>query len=119
MVSDDKTAIQLPNKIEIYQDQSGRSPFEKWRKKLKGNLGAAVDQALDRVRDGRTIKVKTYDGKVGAIVLTWPTKIRIYFGLDDDNTIVLLGGDENSQNKDIDQAKICWEDYISRGDEDG
>lgn len=116
MVADDKTSIQLPKNVEVYQDATGKSPFEKWRKKQKGERGAAIDQALDRVRDGKTVKVKSYDGKVGAIVLSWPTKLRIYYGLADDNTIVLLGGDEDSQDKDIDQAKRCWEDYVSGGD---
>jgi putative addiction module killer protein len=119
MVADDKTAIQLPKNIEIYQDSSRRSPFEKWRNKLKGNLGAPVDQALDRVKASETVKVKSYDGKVGAIILSWPRKLRIYYGLLADNTIVLMGGDEDAQNRDIDQAKLYWEDYISRGDKDG
>ncbi len=43
MVSDDKTAAQLPKNIEIYLDMSGKSPFEKWRHKQKGNRGAAID----------------------------------------------------------------------------
>ena len=48
MVADDKTAIQLPKMIEVYQDASGKSPFEKWRQKQKGNRGAALDEALHR-----------------------------------------------------------------------
>ena len=119
MVADDKIAIQLPKKIEVYQDTGGRSPFEKWRKKQKGSRGAAIDEALDRVRDSKTVKVKSYDGKVGAIIINWPTKLRIYYGLADDNTVVLLGGDEDSQNTDINQAKHYWEDFVTRGDHDG
>ncbi len=119
MIAGDKTAIQLPKKIEIYQDREGRAPFERWRHKQKGNRGAAIDQALDRVRDGKTVKAKSYDGRVGAIILTWPTKLRIYFGLADDLTLILLGGDEGSQDEDIEQAKRCWEDFVTRGQEDG
>ncbi len=119
MVADDKTSIQLPKKIEVYQDARGKSPFEKWRQKQKGNRGAAIDEALDRVRDGKTVKVKSYDGKVGAIIINWPTKLRIYYGLADDNTVVLLGGDEDYQNQDIDRAKGYWEDFVTRGDRDG
>ncbi|MDQ3232723.1 MAG: hypothetical protein M3Q07_12970 [Pseudobdellovibrionaceae bacterium] len=119
MVAGDKIAIQLPNKIEVYQDSSGKSPFEKWRQKQKGNRGAAIDEALDRVRDGKTVKVKSYDGRVGAIIINWPTKLRIYYGLADDNTVVLLGGDEDSQDTDITLAKRYWEDFVTRGDKDG
>jgi putative addiction module killer protein len=119
MIAGDKTAIQLPRNIEIYQDRVGKAPFERWRLKQKGNRGAAIDEALDRVRDGKTVKVKGYDGRVGAIILTWPTKLRIYFGLADDLTLVLLGGDEGSQDEDIEQAKVCWEDYLTRVQRDG
>ncbi len=119
MVADDKTSIQLPKKIGVYQDSSGKSPFEKWRQKQKGNRGAAIDEALDRVRDGKTVKVKSYGGRVGAIIINWPTKLRIYYGLADDNTVVLLGGDEDSQETDINQAKRYWEDFDTRGNQDG
>lgn len=119
MVADDKIAIQLPKNIVVYQDNKGRAPFEKWRRKLKGNLGAAVDQTLDRVLKGETVKVKSYDGKVGAIILTWPRKLRIYYGLLDDHTIILLGGDEYAQKQDIDHACSYWEDYTSGGEKDG
>jgi putative addiction module killer protein len=39
---------------------------------------------------------------------------RVYFGEDAGNIVVLLsGGDKKSQQKDIIQAKVYWEEYLN------
>ncbi|MDI1230898.1 MAG: hypothetical protein PSU93_07110 [Methylobacter sp.] len=39
---------------------------------------------------------------------------RVYFGEQDNQIVVLLcGGDKASQNKDIEQAKIYWQEYLN------
>jgi len=117
MVADDKIAIVLPTIVKKYVIKSGKCPFDQWMKKhKKSNIGVAVDQVLDRVESGYTVKVKAYGGKVGAIILSWPRKIRIYYGVDDDSTIVLLGGDDSDQTGDINNAKKYWKDYLSNED---
>lgn len=41
---------------------------------------------------------------------------RVYFGEDDGNIVILLcGGDKNSQNQDIKNAKDYWRDYKNNG----
>lgn len=119
MVAKDKSAALLPSKIKKYVKDNGDCPFDRWRKKQRGHRGAAVDEALDRIAGGRAVKIKSYGGKIGAIILTWPTKIRIYYGLDDDATIVLLGGDDSAQSDDINRATDHWNDYLERGKENG
>jgi putative addiction module killer protein len=43
---------------------------------------------------------------------------RVYFGENGDDIVILLcGGDKSSQDKDIQQAKIYWQEYLSN-DED-
>jgi putative addiction module killer protein len=43
---------------------------------------------------------------------------RVYFGENGNDIVILLcGGDKGSQDKDIQQAKIYWEEYLSN-DED-
>jgi len=115
MVAADKIAVVLPSEIHVYKKIDGKSPFDKWLKKhSKSNIGASVDQALERVRCGKAVKVKSYEGKIGAIVLSWPKKIRIYYGVDSDNTIILLGGGESGQTTDIKNALGYWRDYCER-----
>jgi putative addiction module killer protein len=39
---------------------------------------------------------------------------RVYFGENGNDIVILLcGGDKGSQDKDIQQAKIYWEEYLS------
>jgi len=39
---------------------------------------------------------------------------RVYFGEEGDTVVVLLmGGDKNTQKKDIEKAKIYWKEYQS------
>jgi putative addiction module killer protein len=39
---------------------------------------------------------------------------RVYFGENGDDIVILLcGGDKSSQEKDIQQAKIYWQEYLS------
>ena len=41
---------------------------------------------------------------------------RVYFGEDEDNIVILLcGGDKDSQNQDIKNAKEYWRDYKNNG----
>jgi putative addiction module killer protein len=38
---------------------------------------------------------------------------RVYFGEDANSVVVLLcGGDKGSQNQDIKQAKVYWQEYL-------
>ena len=39
---------------------------------------------------------------------------RVYFGERSNEVVVLLcGGDKSNQNKDIQQAKVYWQEYLS------
>jgi putative addiction module killer protein len=43
---------------------------------------------------------------------------RVYFGENGNDIVILLcGGDKGSQDKDIQQAKIYWEEYLSNEEE--
>jgi putative addiction module killer protein len=36
---------------------------------------------------------------------------RVYFGIDENEVVLLGGGDKRTQVSDIRKAKECWEDY--------
>lgn len=117
MVAEDKTATILPTNIKVFIDESGRAPFNYWLKKQNIATQHYVMTKLSRVTQGKTVRVKSY-GTIGGIVLSYPTKIRIYYGLDDNNTILLLGGDSTRQSNDIMKAKTHWNNYkaLKKGD---
>jgi putative component of toxin-antitoxin plasmid stabilization module len=115
VVADDKKLIKLPSDVEVYKSSDGSAPFNRWLKKQKGHRCTAVETALDLVKRGTAVKVKGYTGNIGAIILVWPTKMRIYYGVDPNTrTIILLGGDEAGQTEDLVKAQDCWNDYKSR-----
>lgn len=110
MAAGDKIGIVLPINLKIYIDSDGNEPFTRWLKKQNKTTQHFVNTKLARVKQGKTVKVKAY-GPIGGIVLSHPTKIRLYYGLDADNTIMLLGGGAERQTRDIDKAKSHWQDY--------
>ena len=114
MVAADKKLVKLPRDVRIYETSDGDRPFDHWLKKQKGNRNTAVKAAFQQILQGKAVKVKSYSGNIGAIVLFWPTKLRIYYGIDQDETIVLLGGDEDGQTADLDKSRAYWSDYKSR-----
>ena len=113
MVAIDKKLVILPRNVKKYVKRDGKCPFDKWLEKQDQGAKAVIDAALDKVLAGTAVKVKSYDGRVGAIVLSFPKKLRIYYGIEDDDTIILLGGDERKQSDDINKAKEFWEEYIT------
>jgi putative addiction module killer protein len=93
--------------IEIceYLDSTGRSPFAKWSSALPVTAAAKVTTALERMAAGHRSNVK---GDFGP-------GYRIYFGQDGDTLVILLaGGTKARQQRDIEQAKLRWRDYLVR-----
>jgi putative addiction module killer protein len=41
---------------------------------------------------------------------------RVYFGIDENEIVLLGGGDKRTQEADILRAKKCWEDYNAEAD---
>lgn len=110
MATGDKIGLVLPINLKVYIDSNGNEPFTRWLKKQDKTTQHFVYTKLARVKQGKVVKVKAY-GPICGIVLSYPTKIRLYCGLDADNTIMLLGGGADRQSKDIEKAKSHWQDY--------
>lgn len=100
-------------KIELYIDDTGRSPFKDWYEDLDRSLQMRVEarlariSAFDNLGDHKNLK----DG-IFELRFILHAGIRIYFGLEQDKIIILLiGGNKNSQTKDIEKAKYFWKIY--------
>ncbi len=94
----------------------GREPFEDWIQKLPATTRAIIDLRIDRVVMGGAKKnVRNLKDGVFEIKIDYGPGFRVYFAEPNMNLILLLlGGDKDSQFKDIVRAKKLWRDYAQR-----
>jgi putative addiction module killer protein len=96
---------------------SNRSePFEDSMKDLPPKTRAIIDLHIDRVVMGGAKKnVKNLKDGIFEIKIDYGPGYRVYFGELNRNLIVLLiGGDKDSQFRDILRAKKLWREYAQK-----
>ncbi len=102
------------SQIEIYTDKTGKSPFERWFRKLNSEAAAEITFAVKRIELG-TAQFKTVGKGVQEVRVDFGPGYRIYVGRRGDKLVVLLGGGTKSskskQNLDIQAAHKAWADY--------
>ena len=87
--------------IREYIKEDGSIPFKRWFDRLGYQAAAKVSIALARLETGNTSNIKWFSG-LGEYKINWGPGYRIYFLLEGDNLIVLLGGGtKKRQQKDI------------------
>lgn len=96
----------------VYKTQDNKEPFVKWLFTLRDKTTRHhIETRIDRVRQGNYGDHKRFQGIV-ELRLDFGKGYRLYCGEDGHTLVVLLmGGDKNSQNKDIKKALDCWRDY--------
>jgi putative addiction module killer protein len=76
------------------------------------SFSRAVDARLTRVRDGNFGDHKSVGEGVFEIRIPKGPGLRVYYALDGDRMVILLGGgDKSTQSKDIKAAKELWRSY--------
>lgn len=102
-----------PREIEFYRTQNGRIPFTKWFESLRDTrVQARIEARLVLLEAGNFGDYRSVGRGVFELRVHIGAGYRIYFG-EVDNTVVLLlcGGDKSSQQRDIERAKMYWQDY--------
>lgn len=101
--------------IITYQTKSGKIPFDEWVYGLRDKkTRRRIFSRIIRLEHGHYGDYKAVGDGVMELRLFFGAGYRVYFGEHGDKLIVLLvGGDKKSQNKDIQQAKAYWKDYLS------
>src|SRR3954447_25024595 len=98
--------------IRYYVTASGKSPFAEWFEELDAAASARIVRALARIEQGNLSNVKGVGEGVLEYRIDFGPGYRIYFGRDGETIIVLLtGGTKKRQQRDIDTAHVCWQDY--------
>ncbi len=102
-----------PREIQYYRTSDGQRPFIKWLESIPNtNTQARIQARLERLEDGNFGDCQSVGDGVFELRIHFGAGYRIYFG-QVGNTIVLLlcGGDKSSQTRDIERAKIYWQEY--------
>ena len=98
-----------------YHDRAGCSPFREWFDKLNSEASRKVTTALYRVGLGNLSNAKSVGAGVYECRIHFGSGYRVYFGRQDDVTVILLGGGtKQRQSNDIKLAIERWEDYKRR-----
>ena len=105
-----------PKQLEEYLTPQGRSPLAEWLNQLKDRKARArLRVRLDRLSLGNFGDCKSLGGSVHELRIDYGPGYRVYFGQSGEQIILLLcGGTKDTQNRDIRQARIYWQDYRSR-----
>lgn len=107
--------IRLMIKLVVYATEEGKAPFDNWFKNLETAAALKVRTVLARIETGNLGDVKPVGQGVSERRITFGPGYRVYFGQDGDKLVILLcGGTKKRQSKDIEQAKIFWDDYKNR-----
>ncbi len=71
-----------------------------------------MDSRITRIRDGNFGDHKSVGEGVYELRIDKGPGLRVFYALDGENLVVLLGGgDKSSQDKKIEEAKYLWRKY--------
>ncbi len=100
--------------IEYYVTNTGKVPFEEWLNKLDKLTRAIVRSRLARLILGNFGDCHLLQSTKGIseIRLDFGAGYRIYYGKEGNHIVILLiGGNKETQARDIEKAKRYWHDY--------
>ena len=101
--------------IRYYVAADGRQPFAEWFAGLEPVTRAKVAHAVARMEQGNLSNVKPVGGGVLEYRIDFGPGYRVYFGRDGETLVILLtGGSKKRQQRDIEEAHVCWQDYKRR-----
>lgn len=98
--------------IRYFVAADGREPFARWFADLDAVARAKVTRAVVRLEQGNFSNVKSVGEGVFEYRIDFGPGYRIYFGQERQTLVILLtGGTKKRQQRDIDAAHACWQDY--------
>ncbi len=99
--------------IRKYRRSDGVIPFDRWMAKLRDERAKArLLVQLGRLRLGRTGDWKPVNQRVFELRISEGQGYRVYFAHQGKIRVILLcGGDKATQARDIQLAKVYWQEY--------
>ena len=99
--------------LQIYRTPNGQEPFTEWLKSLRDRrTRKRIQNRIARIGSGNLGDHKSVGDGIFELRFQFGPGYRIYFG-EVDNIIILLlcGGDKSSQDRDIERAKVYWQEF--------
>jgi len=105
--------VVLEREIQKIELENGRIPFNEWFESLPDKrMQAAVDSRLARVRAGNFGVRRPVGGGVSELKIDIGPGLRVYYGEQTKQIVILLGGgDKSSQSCDIKRAIQLWRQW--------
>ena len=102
--------------IRIYQTKEGKQPFTKWYDGLKDQSNQLrIRKRLRQITLGNFGDSKFLGDGIFELRFFFGKGYRVYYAKQSNVVVLLLcAGDKSTQQKDINQAKIYWQDYQER-----
>jgi putative addiction module killer protein len=105
-----------PREIRRYKTPDGKVPFgESLDSARDRNIKARIKSRFDRVQQGNLGDIKSVGEGVFELRINYGPGYRVYFGqVGLTIVVILVAGDKSTQEQDIRQAIVYWEDYERR-----
>ena len=105
--------------VRIFHNARGKEPFKEWINALSPKTKDRIFDRINRIEKGNLGDYKHIGSGVYELRFFFDGGLRIYFGRDGDQIILLLcGGDKSSQKRDIEKALEYWREYHEHKRED-
>jgi putative addiction module killer protein len=98
----------------VYTTPSAKEPFTEWLNSLRDVMGRKrILARVSRMQQGNYGDCKPVGNGVSELRLFFGSGYRVYFGERGNDLVILLcGGEKDSQDADIQQAKAYWQEYL-------
>jgi putative addiction module killer protein len=105
-----------PKWVIIYETLNEEEPFTNWLNNLRDAIGRKrILARVARLEDGNYGDCEPVGEGISELRMFFGPGYRVYFGENGNDIVILLcGGDKDSQDKDIQQAKAYWQEYLNR-----
>lgn len=107
--------VVVPREVIIYVDGNDKEPFTKWLNGLRDAKGRrCILRRMQKLKQGIYGDHKLLGQGLSELRIFFGPGYRIYLGEHKNKIVVLLGGDKDSQQDDIQRARDYWKEYKSR-----
>ena len=105
-----------PREILNYTTPSGRNPYRQWYTRITDEKAQiAISNRITRLRVGNFGDFKRLGQDLYELRIHYGPGYRVYFGVFQNDIVILLcGGDEGTQQRDITRARNYWNDFLER-----